>query len=421
MSVEEKVKKLQKVQEEEEKVTSFPYPFLLNQYSKPKANSLKNVGLILERDPMLKGTFAFNEFTHEIEIQKDVKQLNIEKGQMKDDYTPALMWYMESKFEVLFPKNLTEMAVINEARSHSYNPVKDYLEDCYSKWDKKPRLADFLPTFLGVEKSDVTTLQTKLFLVGAVTKVFNPRAKFDYVLDLAGGQGAGKTTLLKKLANGWYTDQFSDFKDKDSYVNMLRAWIVNDDEMTATARSSFEDLKKFASAEKLEFRKAYGRNTTNEYKNFVLARTTNQVQYLKDKTGSRRFLPNLVDKSKQMLHPVEYLDQNEVDQVWGEAMDLFRDGFSFNLSAAEEKMLDEHREQFVYIEPFEEQIDKFLESSDVEFITSFDIADQALNISNLATNPKMAKKIKYVMDNKPDWKYKRKKINGIVKRGYVKG
>lgn len=419
MSVEEKVKKLQKVQEEE-KVTSFPYPFLLNQYSKPKANSLKNVGLILERDPMLKGTFAFNEFTHEIEIQKDVKQLNIEKGQMKDDYTPALMWYMESKFEVLFPKNLTEMAVINEARSHSYNPVKDYLEDCYSKWDKKPRLADFLPTFLGVEKSDVTTLQTKLFLVGAVTKVFNPKAKFDYVLDLAGGQGAGKTTLLKKLANGWYTDQFSDFKDKDSYVNMLRAWIVNDDEMTATARSSFEDLKKFASAEKLEFRKAYGRNTTNEYKNFVLARTTNQVQYLKDKTGSRRFLPNLVDKSKQMLHPVEYLDQNEVDQVWGEAMDLFRDGFSFNLSAAEEKMLDEHREQFVYIEPFEEQIDKFLENANVQFITSFDIADQALDIKNLATNPKMAKKIKYVMDNKEGWEYKRKTIKGIKRRGYVK-
>lgn len=419
MSVEEKVKKLQKVQEEE-KVTSFPYPFLLNQYSKPKANSLKNVGLILERDPMLKGTFAFNEFTHEIEIQKDVKQLNIEKGQMKDDYTPALMWYMESKFEVLFPKNLTEMAVINEARSHSYNPVKDYLEDCYSKWDKKPRLADFLPTFLGVEKSDVTTLQTKLFLVGAVTKVFNPKAKFDYVLDLAGGQGAGKTTLLKKLANGWYTDQFSDFKDKDSYVNMLRAWIVNDDEMTATARSSFEDLKKFASAEKLEFRKAYGRNTTNEYKNFVLARTTNQVQYLKDKTGSRRFLPNLVDKSKQTFHPVEYLDQNEIDQVWGEAMDLFRDGFSFNLSAAEEKMLDEHREQFVYIEPFEEQIDKFLENANVQFITSFDIADQALDIKNLATNPKMAKKIKYVMDNKEGWEYKRKTIKGIKRRGYVK-
>ena len=420
MSVEDTVKKLQKVQKEDEKVTDFPFPFMLNQYSKPKANSLKNIGLILDGDSILKDTFAFNEFTHEIEIQHDVKQLSIKKGQMSDDYTPALMWYMESKYEVLFPKNLTEMAIINEAHSHMYNPVKDYLEDCYTRWDKKQRINDFLPTFLGVEKSDITTLQTRLFLVGAITKVFNPEAKFDYVFDLAGGQGSGKTTVLKRLANGWYTDQFSDFKDKDSYINMLRAWIVNDDEMTATAHSSFEELKKFASAEKLEFRKAYGRNTTNEYKNFVLARTTNQIQYLKDKTGSRRFLPNLVDKSKQLLHPVDHLDQKEVDQVWGEAMNLFRGGFKLSLTAEQEKMLENHREQFVYIEPFEEQIDKFLENTDVQFITSFDIADQALGINNLATNPKMAKKIKYVMDNKSDWEYKRKQIDGKKSRGYVK-
>lgn len=420
MSVEKTVKKLQKVQKEDDKVANFPFPFILNQFSKPKANSLRNIGLILDGDSMLKGTFAFNEFTHEIEIQHDIKQLGIKKGQMSDDYTPALMWFMESKYEVLFPKNLTEMAVVNEAHSHTYNPVKDYLEDCYEKWDKKPRISDFLPTFLGVEKSDITTLQTRLFLVGAITKVFNPESKFDYVFDLAGGQGSGKTTLLKKLSNGWYTDQFSDFRDKDSYVNMLRAWIVNDDEMTATARSSFEDLKKFASAEKLEFRKAYGRNTTNVYKNFVLARTTNQVQYLKDKTGSRRFLANLVDKSKQIFHPVEDLNQKEVDQVWGEAMNLFRGGFKLGLTREQEAALEKHREQFVYIEPFEEQIDKFLENTDIKFITSFDIADQALDVKNLATNPKLAKKIKYVMDNKGGWEYKRKTIEGKKRRGYVK-
>ncbi len=51
--------------------------------------------------------------------------------------------------------------------------------------------------------------------------------KFDYVLDLIGGQGAGKTTLLKKVSNGWYTDQFTDFENKDNYSNMLRALIIN--------------------------------------------------------------------------------------------------------------------------------------------------------------------------------------------------
>jgi len=101
-------------------------------------------------------------------------------------------------------------------------------------------------------------------------------------------------------------------------------------------------------------------------------------------------------------------------------MNLFRGGFKLSLTAEQEKMLENHREQFVYIEPFEEQIDKFLENTDVQFITSFDIADQALGINNLATNPKMAKKIKYVMDNKSDWEYKRKQIDGKKSRGYVK-
>lgn len=418
MTLEDKANELKKVQEEENKVAQLPLPFIVNQYGKPKANSLRNVGLVLSRNSILKDTFAYNDFTHEIEIQKDVKQLAIEKGQMKDDYTPALMLFMENAYEVLFPKSMVEMATTNEARQHAYNPVIDYLNDCYKNWDKKPRIDSFLPLYLGVEDSEVTKLQTRIFLVGAITKVFHPEAKFDFVFDLVGGQGAGKTTLLKKLAHGWYTDQFSDFRDKDSYINMLRAWIVNDDEMTATSHSSFEDVKKFASAEKLEFRRAYGKNTTNEYKNFVLARTTNQVQYLKDKTGSRRFLPNLVSKEKQTLHPTQYLSDEEVAEVWGEAMSLYKSGFDFNLSAEQEEMLNKHRDQFVYVEPFEEQIDKFLENSDVEFITASDIAKQALDIDNVAVNNKIAKKIKYVMDNKQGWTYKRKKIQGAYFRGY---
>ena len=37
-----------------------------------------------------------------------------------------------------------------------------------------------------------------MWLVGAVAKVYEPFTKFDYVLDLVGGQGVGKTSLLQK-------------------------------------------------------------------------------------------------------------------------------------------------------------------------------------------------------------------------------
>lgn len=415
--VEKAIQEHEKVVKNQE-IANFPIPFSLNQYGKPKQNSLKNAMLAIRCDHLLCDTFAYNQFTYEIELRKTVPELYINDTRMKDEYISLVLAYIEDEYEVLFPKSILENAITNEAIANSFNPVKDYLDHCFSKWDNMPRVDSLLSTFLGVEDSEVTKLQTRLFLVGAVLKVYKPASKFDFVLDLVGGQGAGKTTLLKKLSNGWYTDQFSDFKDKDGYVNMLRAWIVNDDEMTATARSSFEDLKKFASAERLEFRKAYGRITTNEYKNFVLARTTNQVQYLKDKTGSRRFLPNLVNKKDQLLSPVDHLTQEEIDQIWGEAVSLYQNGFSFQLTEEENKMLEKHRDEFIYVEPFEEQIDTFLENSDVEFTTSADIASEALNVDNLATNPRLGKKIKNIMDNKTGWKYKNKRINGIRKRGY---
>ncbi|WP_119462986.1 VapE domain-containing protein [Lactiplantibacillus plantarum] len=400
MSAEEEADKLRKL-EEQQKVVPLKNQINFMETAKGgiKANSLENVCLILEHDPLLKGKFAYNEFSYETEFMEDSAELMLEHGPLQDEFTPAVQRYIERKYKVMFNTKLIEAAVTEVSRRNVFNPVIDYFKQCYKKWDGKKRVADFMPMYLGVEKSAITTLETELFFVGAVTKAFKPETKFDFVLDLVGGQGAGKTTLLIKMASGWYTDQFTDFENKDNIGNMMRALIVNDDEMTATRNSTFEVLKKFISSLKVEYRPPYGKHSVRRYKNFVLARTTNETTYLKDKTGERRFMPMMVNKERAVKSPITDLPQVTIDQLWGEFVSYYREGFDFGLTQEQEQAMTKHREQFMYIDAEEDAIEQSLAQIKGDFVTSSEIAFK-MGVPDIVKNRKLANKIKYVMDNK---------------------
>ena len=148
-----------------------------------------------------------------------------------------------------------------------------------------------------------------------------------------------------------------------------------------------------------------------------MARTTNESTYLKDKTGERRFLPNMADKSRAMANPVTDLDDAMVDHLWGEAVALYKEGFSFQLTKEQQKLIEDNRKSFMYIDETENQIERVLSTWDDDWIESSEIAHQ-LGEDNLVKNRSLAKKIKYVMDNRHDWKPGYKKMKGIVHRGY---
>lgn len=397
--------------------------FKTNKYGQLKNNSLVNIEIILERDPVLKDTFRFNEFTTEIDVVKPNSKLMFKKGQLVDAYVDQIASYIEdnSDYGVLFDNKKIRSAITVVAMRHRYNPVIDYFDNAYKSWDHKERLNHIMGDYLGVEETTVTQLITKLFFVGVVAKAHNPKTKFDFVLDLVGGQGAGKTTFLQKIAPlGYYTDQFSTFDNKDDYAVMRRALIINDDEMTATNNASFEILKKFITLQEFEYRKPYGHQAERFDKNFVMARTTNELYYLKDKTGERRFLPVHVSKTRQKHHPVTDLTDDYVKQCWGEAMQLYKDGFNFGLTKEQEEELDQHRQTFMYTDELEDKIDEALSNQfkGKDFITNDELSLAVAPGIDLVKNRKVANQISNIMVNRFGFRKKFRKIDGKSARGY---
>lgn len=416
-----KVKALKQQQEKDnKKVSLLRTVFILDSHNNIKRNSINNIVAILENNPLFKGAFQYNEFSEENEITKDISRLHINKGAFIDAYNDEIANYIESQAEydhVIFDKNRIDSAINIVSRRNAFNPMLNYMNEAYNKWDKKRRLDDFFPTFLGVKKDETTTLITRLWFMGGVAKVYEPLTKLDFSLDLVGGQGVGKTTILQKLAPfDLYTDQFNSFTEKDDIDNMQGMFIVNDDEMTASSKSPFEEIKRFLTNKYFKYRKAYGKKSQQFTKKFIFARTTNNETYLKDKTGTRRFMPLMAHKNLQKLSPVTDLSPEYVQQLWGEAVWLYKNAKDpFILTKGQETLLENHRKKFEYVDSAEEELADTLENDfhNADFIPTHELL--------LKLPLYKDKKIRYLMENVFNYKgNQREYINGKQVRGFRK-
>ncbi|WFD53100.1 hypothetical protein [Lactobacillus phage S193] len=399
-----------------------------------KTTSVKNVVLILKTDKNLQNLFKFNEFTNEVDVVRDanlntsIGKISISKDQYTDQVINSVELYIESSKTyggAVFKNSVIDQGITNVAHMNSYNPVIDYMNEAYAKYDGKRRLDDLFPQFLGAEKSEANILITRLWFMGAVAKAYDPKTKFDFVLDLVGGQGAGKTTMLQKLAPlGLYTDQFNTFTNKDDFEVMKNALIVNDDEMTASNAASFEEIKKFITMQVFEYRKSYARKSERFMKKFVMARTTNEIRHLRDRSGDRRFISIYVNKKKQKLNPVTDLQPNYVKQIWGEVVWLYKQAKDpFLLSPGQEELLKENREQFRYTSGLEEELMDVLDNKfkNKKFIKNTELAFALFaDRDALGRNTKESRDIRYYMEHL-DYKVGAlKKIEGKVVRGFEK-
>lgn len=207
-----------------------------------------------------------------------------------------------------------------------YHPIQERLRAL--DWDGTPRIEGFLTRWMGCEDSPYIREVSRLIFAGGVHRLFDPGCKFDYVPVLVGKQGSGKSTIVRWLAveDDWFTE-LTTMEGKESIEQLTGSWICEITELLALSRvKEQEAVKSFLSRQRDRYRRPYDREVTEQPRQCVFLGTTNRRQFLRDRTGNRRFCPVEVHTTGAELYAKEAECRAEILQCWAEAVELYERG-----------------------------------------------------------------------------------------------
>ncbi len=308
--------------------------------------TIDNVVLVLNNDPYLKGKIAYNEFSNRIMMRENLpwhKLENICEGDPWEDSDDAsLRHYIEKVYGINHLQRVGDALAIVATRN-KYHPIREYLEKI--DWDGVPRVDTLFIDYLGAEDCDYVRKVTRKELVAAVGRVFHPGIKFDYMLVLVGKQGIGKSHILNLLGQNWYSDSLNTVQGKEAYEQLQDAWIIEMAELSATKNAESEAVKHFISKRADSYRMAYGRNVKKIQRQCVFFGTTNNDEFLKDRTGNRKVWPVKVGVQEITKSIWKDMNQEIIDQIWAEAASLWKQGESQFLNEEEENTASQIQKQ----------------------------------------------------------------------------
>lgn len=308
--------------------------------------TIDNIRIILDGDPLLKGRFALNQFAGRGEVLAALPWNTSGKRRLwSDTDNNGLYWYLERYWGITSRGNI-DSALDIHASSHAFNEVQEYINGL--QWDGTPRLDTMFIDFLGAADTEYNRAVCRKSFTAAIARAMTPGCKFDNMLILAGPQGIGKSTLLDKMSLGWFNDSIRTFEGKEASELLQGVWLIEIAELDAFRKTDIARIKQFLSLRADRYRAAYGRHVRETPRCCVFFGTCNEVEFLQDTTGNRRFWPVDVGEIPYSKTVWKDLTDDYIRQVWAEAKTRWQAGESLYLSGtveAEAKVKqEEHRE-----------------------------------------------------------------------------
>jgi predicted P-loop ATPase len=231
-----------------------------------------------------------------------------------------------------------------------YNPFSTYFESLPA-WDEQTDYIAQLADTITTTHQDLWHTCFKKWLVAMVGCVLDEKIINQTVIVFSGKQGIGKTTWMenlvpKELKQYLFSGTINP-NNKDTLIHLSVCMLINLDELENLNRSEIGNLKELITKTHIRIRRAYGHNNETLPRCASFAGSVNTAQFLNDSTGSRRFLSFEVTD-------IEYDHKVSLDNVYSQALHLFKSGFRFWFNRDEIDAINQNNEQYQLRSPEEE-------------------------------------------------------------------
>jgi len=267
--------------------------------------------------------------------------------------------------------------MLRSSMTPQWNPLKEFILEAsdHADFDSDP-IADLAshvhvkathPGQTDEEAQQEFVSYFKRWLVASVASVFCNDVVNNVILVLIGEQGTYKSTFFQyllppELRRYFYVKTDNTVLNKDDRLQLTRNMFVCLEELDAMSNKEQNQLKAMVTMPVIQDRPAYARNFVNLAHVASLCGTGNNENFLNDPTGSRRWLPFLVD---HIDDPRSYA--TDYYKLYAQAFFLYGSSFRYWFTREEIIHLNERNKQFETPSIEEQLISKYYALTDTDY------------------------------------------------------
>ena len=242
-----------------------------------------------------------------------------------------------------------------------YNPLKQYLDHLPPPRADRNAILDLAMTVTvkgGTAEQAAFYVYLRKWLVGMVAGWVDEQAVNQSILVLVGRQGIYKTTWFNNLMPPELQPYFhsnTSFGNmtKDEVLKLSQYGLICCEELDTLKPSEMNRLKWAVTTPYTDERQAYAHHSERRKHIASYCGTGNNVEFINDVTGSRRWLPFEVESiASPYDHPIDH------DAIFAEAYQLYKQGFQYWFSEEESAQHEAHNERFKVVSMEEQAISR---------------------------------------------------------------